>query len=309
MMDDLELRHLRYFVALAGECHFGRAAAALSVTQPLVSRQVRALEKMLGVQLIQSTRPRVELTSAGALLFESAQQTLQQVERMSRAVQQAVLGRETLAIAFEPCSSFHGFPQLTRKLMRSMPNVRLEIHEMPANEHAHRLRSGQIDLAYGHKGEDADKIQFSLLSSEPLMIGLPSSHPLARRGHVKISELGDSFVFWHRSIAPSCYDYVQGVIRSQAPDPPPVKHFAPDHLKLLEMVAAGLGWTIAPACVGRAAHRGVSFRKIYGIQTRVDLGLTHLSVRHAALRGVIEAWKKLSGPSQRAPLATGIQST
>jgi DNA-binding transcriptional LysR family regulator len=296
MMDDLELRHLRYFVALAGERHFGRAAAVLRVTQPLVSRQIRALEKLLGVQLLQATRPRVELTPAGELLFENAQQTLQQVERLSRAVQQVALGRETLAIAFEPCSSFHGFSQMTRKLMKSMPNLRLEIHEMPVSEHAHRLRSGQIDLAYGHKGEDADGIHFSLLSSEPLLIGLPSGHPLARRSRVMISELGDSFVFWRRSIAPSCHDYILQVIRSQAVEPQ-IKHLAPDHGKLLEMVAAGLGWTVAPACAHRARYPGVHFHKIHGIQTRVDLGLAHLQARHAALKAVIKAWIELAATS------------
>jgi DNA-binding transcriptional LysR family regulator len=294
MTEDLELRHLRYFVALAGERHFGRAAAALGVSQPLVSRQVRALEKLLGVQLLQATRPSVELTPAGALLFESAQQTLQQVERLSRAVQQAVLGRDTLAIAFEPCSSFHGFARMTRKLTRLMPNVRLEIHEMPVSEHAHRLRSGQIDLAYGHKGDDADGIQFSLLSSEPLLIGVPSGHPLAGRSRITISELGDSFVFWHRSIAPSCHDYILQVIRSQAVEPQ-IKHLAPDHGKLLEMIAAGLGWTVAPACAHRARYPGVRFRKIHGILTSVDIGLAYLSTRHAALRGVISAWKELDG--------------
>ena len=77
------------------------------VTQPLVSRQIRAIEKLLGIQLLQATRPRVELTPAGERLFEDAQQMLQQVERLSRAVQRVVLGRETLSIAFEPCSSFH----------------------------------------------------------------------------------------------------------------------------------------------------------------------------------------------------------
>ncbi len=293
-MDDLELRHLRYFVALAGERHFGRAAAALHVTQPLVSRQIRALEKLLGVQLIQVTRPRVELTPAGKLLFEQAQQTLQQVERLSRAVQQTVLGLETLTVAFEPCSSFHGFSQITRKLMRAMPNLRLEIHEMPVSEHAHRLRSGQIDLVYGHKGDESDGIQFSLLSSEPLLIILPSNHPLARRSHILISELGDSFVFWHRSIAPSCHDYILRVIRSQGAEPQ-IKHLAPDHGKLLEMVSSGLGWTVAPACVERAHYPGIRCRKIRGIDTRVDLGLTHLTGRNPALRMVVSAWKELSG--------------
>ena len=292
-MDELELRHLRYFVAVAGERHFGRAAAALHVTQPLVSRQVRALEKLLGVQLLQATRPRVELTPAGKLLFESGQQTLQQVERLSREVRQVVLGRETLAIAFEPCSSFHGFSQMTRKLTRFMPNLRLEIHEMPVGEHAHRLRSGQIDLAYGHKGEDAEGVQFSLLVSEPLLIGLPSSHPLARRSDVMISELENSFVFWPRLIAPSCHDYILQIIRSQAAEPQ-IKHMAPDHGKLLEMVAAGLGWTVAPACAHRAHYPGVRFRKIHGIPTRVDLGLTYMSARQVALRPVISAWKELS---------------
>jgi len=213
---------------------------------------------------------------------------------LSRDVRRAALGRDTLAIAFEPCSSFHGLPQVTRKLMRSLPNLRLELYEMPVTEHAHRLRAGQIDLAYAHRGEEGEGIQFTPLVSEPLLIGLPSSQPYPRRGRIVISDLDESFIFWSRSIAPACYDYIVEVIRSQGVEAK-IKHVAPDHGKLLEMVAAGLGWTVAPACADRSRYPGVRFCKIQGIETKVEFGLTHLSARQAELRKVIGAWKQLAG--------------
>src|SRR5579863_809101 len=160
MTDKIELRHLRYFVALAGERHFGRAAAALQVTQPLVSRQVRALEKLLGVPLLAQTRPIVQLSAAGTLYYQQAQEALQHVERAARAAQNAGRGKETIAIAFEPCSSFHGFANITRKLHGAIPEVRLEVHEQPVGEHAHGLRSGKFDIAYGHRGEPSEGIEF-----------------------------------------------------------------------------------------------------------------------------------------------------
>jgi DNA-binding transcriptional LysR family regulator len=123
MVEDLELRHLRYFVALAGTRHFGRAAETLHVTQPLLSRQIRSLEKLLGAPLLARTRPTVELTAAGLVLFEQAQQTLQQVERVARAARQSANGKQTVALAFEPCSSFHGFEPIIRKLHHGMPDL------------------------------------------------------------------------------------------------------------------------------------------------------------------------------------------
>jgi DNA-binding transcriptional LysR family regulator len=218
----------------------------------------------------------VELTAAGNLLYDEAQRALQQVERTARAVQHAIRGKETIGIALEPCSSFHGFEQIMRKLNHASPHLRFEVHQMPVSEHAHRLRSGQIDIAYGHRGEAAEGVEFALLSTERLMAGLPAKHRLLRRGALDVTQFADEpFVFWARCIAPSCHDYILETLK-WAGVQVRIQHTAPDHGKLLDMVAAGLGWTVAPACARKARHSGVAFREIRGVRTQVDLGLSYL---------------------------------
>jgi len=277
MTDGLELRHLRYFVALGGELHFGRAAEALHVSQPLLSRQVRELERVVGLPLLARTRPVVELTPAGKRFLEMAQQTLQHAERAVRAAHQANGHPETLAIAFEPCSSFHGFSRFARQLKRVLPNVQLDVRELAVAEHVHRLRSGEIDITYAHRNEDAAGIEFTSLGWEPLLLVLPGGLRLARRKTVPLNLLGEEpFLFWHRALAPACHDYVLNLLQSKGIEPR-IQHRASDHRKSLEMVAAGLGWTIAPACARRAIQNGVAFRQIEGGNAKIELGISHLT--------------------------------
>jgi len=276
MTDGLELRHLRYFVALAGELHFSRAAEALHVSQPLLSRQIRDIERIVGVPLVGRTRPTVELTAAGRKFFEQAQHTLQQAELALRSARAANGSAETLSIAFEPCSVFHGFRRFATRIGRALPDLRLEICELPVAEHVHRLRSGEIDLAYAHRNEEASGIGFTSLGWETLFLLVPSRHRLARRRKLALESLaGEPFIFWRRALAPACHDYVIGLLESHGVDPRP-KHLATDHRKSLEMVGAGLGWTIAPECARRVGQRGVAFRSIDGVTAKVEIGVSFL---------------------------------
>jgi LysR family hca operon transcriptional activator len=296
MKDGLELRHLRYFVAVAGERHFGRAAAALHVTQPLLSRQVRELERLLGLPLLARTRPVIELTPAGEQFFQQAQQTLQQAERAIRAAQRANGNPDQIVIAFEPCSTFHGFARLAERLKRALPEVHLDIRELPVAEHVHRLRSGEIDVAYAHRNEDAAGITFTSLGRESLLLVLPKSHPLARRRTLSVKLLGEvPFVFWHRSLAPACHDYVLRLLSSNGVNAG-VQHWASDHRKSLEMVAGGLGWTVAPECARRVHQEGLSFREIEGAAT-IELGISHLSAKRSPqLNSLLRLWRESALP-------------
>jgi DNA-binding transcriptional LysR family regulator len=174
-MDSRELRHLRHFLALAGACHFGRAVAALGVTQPLVSRQVRSLENYL------------------VFPFASSETLSRTHSRRRASVSERAAGtrwqRATLASGSAGGFGAQHFSNRIRKLMRLMPDLRLETHEMAVSEHGHQIWAGQIDLAYGYSVEQNDGIHFSLLTSEPLLIGMASNHPLARRSYITISEL------------------------------------------------------------------------------------------------------------------------
>ncbi len=289
MDDHFELRHLRYFVAVGSERHFGRAAAALGVTQPVVSRQIRSLEKILGISLFSSTRPSVVLTAEGKSFLEESQNILRQIDQARRSIRKS---KDVIAVAYEPCSAFHGFAQVAEKLKVSMPDLRLEISELPVHEHAYRLRCGDIDVAYGHSGTSSEEITYEVLSSEPVGAALSSKHRLARRKSINAAELAEeAFVFWPRMLSPGCHDLILGALADMKVKPK-LKYTVADHAQLLDMVAAGAGWTIIPACAREARHTGVSFRPIQGLDARVDFGVSHLStLRHAKSKELINIWR------------------
>ena len=274
MAEGIELRHLRYFVALAGELHFGRAAEALGVSQPLLSRQIRELERLAGIALLVRTRPVVELSAAGKEFFLHAQQTLRHAESAIRAAHRASGETNAVVIAFEPCSVFHGFARFAAKSVRDVADLRLDIRELPVAEHANRLRAGEVDIAFAHRNEDAPDIKFASFGWESLNAVIPAWHPLARRRKLSPRELtGESFIFWRRALAPACHDYIQRLLAAHGIESPP-QHLASDHRNALEMVASGLGWAIAPQCARRVGQARIAFREIAG--ARIEFGISYL---------------------------------
>ena len=292
MTDAIELRHLRYFVSLAGELHFGRAAEALGVSQPLLSRQIRELERLVGIPLLARTRPAVELAMAGKEFFAHAQQTLRQAEGAVRAAHRAGGETNTVVIAFEPCSVFHGFERLAAKSVRDVPDLGLDIREFPVAEHANRLRSGEVDIAFAHRNEDAPDIEFVSFGWESLNAVMPAGHRLARRRKVSPRDLvGEPFIFWRRAIAPACHDYIERLLASNGVEARP-RHLASDHRNALELVASGLGWAIAPQCARRVGQARVAFREIAG--ARIEFGIWHLKADTGRQVGeLVRMWGEL----------------
>jgi DNA-binding transcriptional LysR family regulator len=295
MDSGVELRHLRYFAALAGERHFGRAAAVLHVTQPVLSRQMRQLERLLGFPVIARTRPTVDLTPAGVVFYEEAQRTLQQAERALRVARAAVGVPTPFSVTFEPCSSFHGFDRVVRRVAATQPDLQFEIDETPVGEHPHRLRTGAVDLAYGHRDEGAPGIEFIPLSDEPLLVVLPADHGLARSRSISLAALADDpFVFWVRALAPACHDTILQLLRANGVTAD-VRHRASDHRRNLELVAAGLGWTVAPACARHAHQAGVVLRPIAGSATTIQVGLSRLAAnRDPRVAAVVTEWRAVA---------------
>jgi DNA-binding transcriptional LysR family regulator len=293
LQDGLELRHLRYFLALATELHFGKAAETLSVTQPLLSRQIRDLERLVGVPLLARTRPVVELTPAGEQFFFQAQQTLQQAERSVRLAHRANGTPAHVNVAVEPCSSFHSFVKFAVLLKQSQPDLHIDVTELPVTEHAHRLRSGEVDIAYAHRNQCEEDITFTSLGFEPLLIALARSHPLAQHRSVNLKILGEEpFVFWPRDLAPACHDYILGILNANGITPT-IQHRVPDHRKLLVMVAAGLGWSITPACARRAGEKGLAFRPMEGVLAKIEFGISHLTANKSRqLNLLLHTWQE-----------------
>jgi DNA-binding transcriptional LysR family regulator len=192
---DLDLRKLRYFVAVAEGLHFGRAAERLFVAQPILSRQIRKLEEELGAELLVRSSRHVELTDAGRQLLQEAKPLLAAADGASRRVRRAAEGLTTLTVGF-----FIGDPvgRLARAFAEVRPEVTLEVVRSYWSDQTEVLRDGHVDVAFVHRPIDEEGLALPHLYSEPRLALLPSTHPLADRERLSITDLGDDPVILHR---------------------------------------------------------------------------------------------------------------
>src|SRR5687767_2086529 len=186
----MELRHLRYFVAVAEELHFGRAAVRLHVSQPPLSQQIKALEEELGVQLFQRTRRHVELTDAGRALLPEARAALEQAERAQRVAREAGAGaRGRLVIGFVTSASYSVLPAAVRALRRAWPSVEVTLREMVPSAQLEALEWREIDVGLLRPPVDDARVEVEVVLEEPLLVALPARSALARKRGLALGDL------------------------------------------------------------------------------------------------------------------------
>jgi len=275
-MNAPELRQLRYFIALAERLHFGRAAAALHISQPPLSRAIRALEERLGVALFNRSRRHVELTPEGARLLEEARRLIEQLERTVQEVRAMAGGeRGRLRIGFVSLADYGVLPGLLKAYKVAHPAVGLALREMLSPEQAAALAAGELDFGLllppvsGAAGLDHLVVQ-----REPFVAALPARHRLARdTGALAVRELaGEPFVMIPRQIAPRLYDIV-AQLAAQAGISLNVAQEAIQMQTVVSLVSSGLGAAIVPASVANLGRRGVVYRALADRHPRLDLWL------------------------------------
>ena len=259
----IELRHLRHFVALAEEEHFGRAAERVFVVQQALSNSIRNLEDEVGVPLVLRTTRRVQLTPAGQEFLIGARETLalaaQTVERARRAARGEV-GR--LTIGFVSGLAFGGLPEIVRRFRELYPNVSVDLRELTAQEQEAALRGGQIDVGLMLLPVRDPSLDSRALWRQPLVAALPAEHALARRRRLKISDLqGESFVFFPRQIRATYFDQVMRWCAGAGFTPHVVQE-AIEVPTLLSLVAAGIGVFLPIEFFSRLSLPGVVYRPI-----------------------------------------------
>ncbi|THF86890.1 LysR family transcriptional regulator [Deinococcus sp. KSM4-11] len=259
----MELRHLRHFVALAEEEHFGRAAERVFVVQQALSNSIRNLEDEVGVPLVLRTTRRVQLTPAGQEFLIGARETLalaaQTVERARRAARGEV-GR--LTIGFVSGLAFGGLPEIVRRFRELYPNVSVDLRELTAQEQEAALRGGQIDVGLMLLPVRDPSLDSRALWRQPLVAALPAEHALARRRRLKISDLqGESFVFFPRQIRATYFDQVMRWCAGAGFTPHVVQE-AIEVPTLLSLVAAGIGVFLPIEFFSRLSLPGVVYRPI-----------------------------------------------
>jgi DNA-binding transcriptional LysR family regulator len=275
-MDLPELWQLRYFVAVAERLHFGRAAEALHISQPPLSRAIRALEDRLGVALFARTRRRVELTPEGARLLEEARRLTGQMERMVVELRRMASGEQgRLRIGFVSLADYGVLPGLLKAFKAMRPGVTLALREMLSPEQSLALGARELDfgLLLPPVSGDAD-VEHLVVQRERFVAALPSRHRLARvRGKLPVSALGgDPFVMVPREIAPALYDIVTG-LAARAGISLNVAQEAIQMQTVVSLVSSGLGSAIVPASVANLGRRGVVYREIADRHPRLDVWL------------------------------------
>ena len=206
----MELRNLRYFVTLAEELHFGRAAERLHIAQPPLSQQIRQLEVELGFQLFHRTKRTVQLTEAGQVFLGEVQQIFQQLDRaiqVGRKTSRGEMGQ--LVVGFVSSTAYNVLPTILRTFRTHVPDVSLELHELSTEQQLQWLREGRIDVGFLRPPVDEDTFSVATIYQEPLVVALPEAHPLANGASVSLRSLSSElFIFFPRSIAPGLYDQI-----------------------------------------------------------------------------------------------------
>jgi DNA-binding transcriptional LysR family regulator len=264
-MDLPDLWQLRYFMAVAEHLHFGRAAAALHISQPPLSRAIRGLEERLGVALFLRNRRRVELTPAGARLLDEARRTVGQLERAVlelRGMAAGEVGR--LRIGFVSLADYGVLPQLLKAYKAARPSVQLALREMLSPEQSLALAAGELDFGLLLPPvAEAEGLEHLVVQRERFVVALPARHRLAApRGPLAMSELaGESFVMVPREIAPGLYDIVSG-LAARAGFSLNVAQEAIQMQTVVSLVSSGLGAAVVPGSVANLGRRGVVYRKL-----------------------------------------------
>jgi len=263
----MELRHLRYFVAVAEHGHITRAAESLGIQQPPLSQQIKALEDELGVQLLRRKPRGVELTDAGAAFLQRAQAILAEVDRAFASTRRTARGEEgRVVVGFTSSAPFHPFvPRVIRMFREASPHVALVLEESGSSDLVQGLHNEIIDAAF-IRSPVADVVGLLVqpLLDEKMLVALPTGHPLASRSNepIGLAELANhTFILYKRPGAPGLYDSIITACRGVGFSPR-VGQEAPRIVSTLNLVAAGLGVSIVPESLGRLQMDGVVYREL-----------------------------------------------
>ena len=263
-------------MAVAERRHFGHAAQALHISQPPLSRAIRALEDQLGVALFARTRRRVELTAAGARLLEDTRRLVSQLERTVQEVRAMASGeRGRLRIGFVSLADYGVLPDLLRSYKAAHPQVQLALREMLSPEQALALAAGDLDFGLLLPPvAGSARLEHMVVQRERFVIALPAKHRLAAtKGKISLRELaGEPFVTIPRQIAPRLYD-IGTQLAAQAGISLNVAQEAIQMQTVVSLVSSGLGAAIVPASVANLGRRGVAYRALAERHPQLDLWL------------------------------------
>jgi DNA-binding transcriptional LysR family regulator len=272
----MDLRQLRYFTVLARELHFGRAAAALHITQPPLTRQIQELERQLGAVLFDRTNRSVKLTEPGKVFLTEVSHILQLLDQAKETVARAERGElGRLAVGYIGSAAYSLLPRALRELRRTHPDVELALIEMTTPDQCDALSSGTIDAAIMRPSLAAIQFDTAEIVSEPFAVALPSDHPMARTDEIHIRQLrNEGFIM----LPSTASGGLPGQVRElclRAKFEPKVVQVANQTLSILGLVGSGAGIAIVPGSAHEMTIPNVTYRRLVGPRERVRTVLAH----------------------------------
>lgn len=301
----IELRHLRYFVAVSEELHFGRAAARLHMSQPPLSQQIRSLEAELGLSLFRRTNRRVELTKAGQAFLEGARRTLDSANQAVREARSADDGETgELVLGFVDSSIYGYMPAVLRAFRKQHPSVRVIIRALTSAEQVEKLERGEIQIGILRPLRVSSRLVIEELGREQLVVALPKGHVLSARKQIHIRDLRDeALIFFRRDFAPAVYDRIMGMFHREGQLPHVAQEAGEQHT-IIGLVAAGLGYSITAEGLMHWGTESVVYRPLAHPNAWVPMGVAwRRADRSDPVRWFVETARELGAAGTRRKVA------
>ncbi|MFO7178250.1 MAG: LysR family transcriptional regulator [Pseudomonadota bacterium] len=258
----MELRHLRYFAAVAEERHFGRAAARLGIAQPPLSKQVQDLERELGFELFDRSRRPIELTAAGETLLEHARAALHAVEAGVHEARRAAEGRRgRISVGYPSSLAYCGLTDILRAFRKQAPDVTIRTQPLPSGGQIEGLLRGELHVGFVRGPLHEPSLVSEVVRRERLMLALPPDHPLTARKRLALRDVSrEPFVFFPRDRGPAFFDFLVGFCRNAGFSPKVVQEAS--QVDVLSLVAAGFGVSIVPDSVREIRRDDIVLRPL-----------------------------------------------
>jgi len=292
----MEFRHLRYFLVLAEELHFGRAARRLSISQPPLSLNIQQLEASIGAKLFTRSSKQVSLTAAGQAFVPAARALLDQAAQAAghaRDVGQGMAG--SLAIGFSGTMLYSGLPAILERFQAEHPLLRLTLKELSSSEQLVELAHDRLDLGFVHTTRVPPELSQILVSSQALICCLPAGHALARKRSLSLSALqGQPFAVVSRAVSPDYHERILAIC-TEAGFYPEMRYELRHWLSVVSLVSQGMGVALVPAALRQSAMAGAAFVPLDAATTPYDTHCLWKTARdHQALVAFVKAVRAMA---------------
>jgi DNA-binding transcriptional LysR family regulator len=292
----MEFRHLRYFLVLAEELHFGRAARRLSISQPPLSLNIQQLEASVGAKLLTRNSKSVQLTAAGQAFVPAARALLEQAAQAAghaRDVGQGMAG--SLAIGFSGTMLYSGLPRILERFQAEHPLLRLTLRELSSSEQLIELAHDRLDLGFVHTTRVPPELSQVLVSSQAFVGCLPAGHALARKRSISLQQLqGEPFAVVSRAVSPDYHDRILAIC-TEAGFYPEIRYELRHWLSVVSLVSQGMGVALVPAALKQSAMAGAAFVPLDVSTTPYETHCLWKTARdHQALAAFVKAVRAIA---------------